>query len=132
MKRALVMAICLMAFLGSMAFAGSAPVRVNIPFEFHAGDVLMPAGEYVIDISTASNVKVRSLDGGDSVFVCTNRALSLNNVPSYSVSFNRYGDNYFLAALDTGDFKANVLKSGAEKKLADKATRGTVIASLLK
>jgi hypothetical protein len=132
MKRALVIAFCVMMVLGSIAFAGTAPVRVNIPFAFHAGDADFPAGEYVMQYLYSSNIMVRSVDGQDGAFVSINRATALKNVPAYSVSFNRYGEQYFLAALDNGDFKASVLKTGAEKKLAGKHFKGTVIASLMK
>jgi hypothetical protein len=132
MRRALVITFCVAAVLGSIAYAGTAPVRVNIPFAFHAGDAVLPAGEYVLEDMYTNNMKVRSLSGSDSVFVCINRASKLDNVPAFSVSFHRYGDSYFLASLDNGEYKASVLKTSAEKKLADSSLKGTVIASLLK
>jgi hypothetical protein len=132
MRKALVIAFCTLAVLGSIAFAGTAPVRVNIPFAFHAGDAVLPAGEYVIEFLYSTNLKVLNANGNDSTFVSIMRAANLQDVPAYSVSFNRYGDNYFLASLDNGDFKASVLKTAAEKKLAGKDLKGTVIASLIR
>jgi hypothetical protein len=132
MKKALVIAFCTLAVLGSISYAGTAPVRVNIPFAFHAGDAVLPAGVYVVEYLYSTNLTVRSMEGNDSVFVPIMRAANLKDVPEYSISFNRYGDNYFLAGLDNGDFKATVLKTRAEKKLAGKDLKGTVIASLIR
>ncbi len=131
MRKALVIAFCFTVVMGSIALAGSTPVKVNVPFAVHAGDAVLPAGEYVLNYRYATNIELRSMDTGDSVFVLVLRTPNSRNVPDSSISFNRYGDNYFLAGLNDGDFKASLVKSGAEKKLAGQKVRGTVIASLM-
>ncbi len=131
MRKALVIAFCFTAVMGSIAYAGSSPVRINVPFAFNAGDAVLPAGEYVLDFAYPTNMKIWNVEGKEGVYVPVLRAPALTSVPEYSISFNRYGDKYFLAGMNNGDFKASVVKSGTEKKLAGKNIRGTVIASLI-
>jgi hypothetical protein len=132
MKRVLVVALVLMATVWSIAFAAPNSVRVNIPFAFHAGDATLPAGEYMINYFLSSNLILRNMEGVDTVFVPMICASRLRNVPQYSVSFNRYGDQYFLAAMDNGDFKVTFPKNKLQRKLAGEDLQGTVIAYLLR
>jgi hypothetical protein len=131
MKKLLVIGFALIAFC-SIAFARPLTVRVNIPFAFHAGDTVLPAGEYEIASIYMSALILRRMDGGDSVFAPTNQVDRLKDTPADSITFNRYGDDYFMVALNSGDFKVKLPKTNAEKKLAGDEFKGTVIAYLIK
>ena len=133
MRKVLVIAIALIAS-GSIAFAWPLAVRVNIPFEFHAGDAILPAGQYEIATmaKSLSTLMLRNMSGDDGAFVPTSPADRLQDTPAYSVSFNKYGEEYFMAGMDAGDLKVKILKTKAEKKLAGEDLKGTVIAYLIR
>ncbi len=132
MKKALVGAIALvMAAFGSMAFAGPLGARVNIPFAFHAGDTILPAGEYEIAPRQMSTLMLRRMDGYDSAFV-SSIPTGKHQIPDYSVAFNKYGNEYFLAGMNAGDLQVKMPTSSAERKLAGKEVKGTVIAYLVR
>jgi hypothetical protein len=132
MKKVLVVALVVMATLCSLAFAQPLKYRVTIPFAFHAGDALLQAGEYEISPLYLSTLMVQRADGGDGIFVPMNRFEISKAIPRDSISFNRYGEEYFLAALDAGELKATMYKTKLEKKLAGEDVKGTVIAYLIK
>jgi hypothetical protein len=134
MKRILVIALAAMTIFGCMALARPIAVRVNIPFAFHAGDAILPAGEYELKPFYQSDLLllVRRLDGPDGAFMPARQAETLKGTPAYSISFNRYGDEYFMASMDNGDFKVNMPKTKAERKLAGDNLKGTIIAYLVR
>jgi hypothetical protein len=132
MKKVLVIALALMAAIGTMAFARPVAVRVTIPFAFHAGDATLPAGEYEVTSFYQTTLMLRRADLPDGVFVPMTRVDRLPDTPSYSISFNRYGEEYFMATFDNGDFKASLSKTKAERKLAGDNLKGTVIAYLVR
>jgi hypothetical protein len=82
-------------------------LEVNIPFEFSAGKITMPAGVYSIKRLSGNNVTLRSEDGKSGVILnapVTNNASDPNAVER--LVFERYGDQYALSQIwltaDTG------------------------------
>ena len=74
-------------------------IRANIPFEFQAGDKLMPAGEYSVH-EQGVFVILRTLDGGkQAVALMTNGARGTDPSRAARLDFNRYGDAYFLTTI---------------------------------
>src|SRR5271156_6090778 len=70
-----------------------------IPFDFHAGDKLMPAGEY----SIRGEGPLVFLRGGDkrnpTVALMTNRTDDRSPTRGNHLEFERYGNEYFLTAV---------------------------------
>ncbi len=78
--------------------AQSIDTRATIPFDFHAGQQLMPAGEYVIH-AQGSAVLLRGADGrSPGTIFLTNRTTS-GDPPDARLDFQRYGSEYFLRAI---------------------------------
>jgi hypothetical protein len=77
-------------------------LEVNIPFQFHAGDTKLPAGEYRIHMLENSDLAVMeivSADGSTSALFEV-RESEANSAPAKNeLIFNKYGNRYFLAKL---------------------------------
>jgi hypothetical protein len=139
--RALVMA-------GMMALTAMASTRVaqaqdllvvNIPFDFVAGNMKLPAGEYSIKVTAPERMLLlmNREDASASAFMNSNSVDKTEIQTESKVIFNRYGDRYFLSEVWTaGNSRGRLLlKSSREKEMAQIAkteTQGqvTLVASL--
>jgi hypothetical protein len=80
--------------------AQSVDMRATIPFAFHAGPRLMPAGEYMI-AGAGPWVALRA-EGGSApavAIVLTNNATGADSSRNSRVEFHRYGNEYFLSKI---------------------------------
>lgn len=138
-RQALSILSLLSLFLMGSAVAQKIEVRANVPFSFTVGSKVLPAGEYNIG-SISSNTHtllVKANDGKASMIVNSNSAQSLEGAQKTKLVFNRYGSQYFLAAVwtqgSTSGFQ--LPKSSREKELArelamNHADQVEVVASL--
>jgi hypothetical protein len=99
---------------------------VNIPFQFHAGSVKLPAGQYIVQILADSDLAVMEIRGANdsTSALLTVRDTQTNGTPAKSeLIFNKYGDRYFLAKLfDEGNPSGSQLpESRYEKKISQAA-----------
>jgi hypothetical protein len=94
-------------------------LRAAIPFPFHMGRAVLPAGEYTI-IHSHDTLIVRNAYGGGGAALVTNAAFSMKPSENSHLSFHRYGDNYFLVSVWTqGERDGRELpKSRSEKDIA--------------
>ncbi len=102
-------------------------LEVNIPFQFHAGNAKLPAGQYrihVLDDSDLSVMEISSSDGSTSALFQV-QATDANSAPAKSeLIFNKYGNRYFLAKLfDEGNPSGSqVVESRYEKRISQAAS----------
>ena len=139
--RALVMAgMMALAVLASTRVAqAQETMRVNIPFDFVAGNTSLPAGEYSVETSgpTHTLLLIDRKDASTSALIITNAAVSAEPQSESKLIFNRYGDRYFLSQVWTAGNSngRQLLKSAREKEMAQakNETQGqvTLVASLL-
>ena len=99
MKRLIVSAL-LVAAAGMSLQAEEYHLRANIPFEFRAGETVMPAGQYVIEDNGAWLV-LREADGKRTCALLSFAADAHKNAATH-VTFHRYGDTYFLNSIWNG------------------------------
>lgn len=96
--------------------------QANIPFAFAVGDKTLPAGEYQIQAVLSVSNKVQSLrrsDGSESAIALTAEADPKGKVTKDKLVFNRYGHEYFLSQIWSGDGVGRQLQeSRREKDLA--------------
>jgi hypothetical protein len=98
-------------------------LEVKIPFQFHAGNTKLPAGEYrihVLDDSDLAVMEISSADGSISALFQV-RESEANSAPAKNeLIFNKYGNRYFLAELyEEGNASGSqVAESGYEKALS--------------
>jgi len=101
-------------------------LEVNIPFQFHAGDTKLPAGEYRIHVLEDSDLRLLEISSANgsvsALFQVQDRGL--NSTPANSeLIFNKYGDRYFLTELfEEGSASGSqVVKSRYEKAVSQQA-----------
>ncbi len=84
------------------ALAQSQTLQADIPFEFHAGEAVMPAGHYTIQPQAMPNVLVlRCYERNASAMIVTD-GIKANKAPDKgSLVFNRHGEAYFLSTVWT-------------------------------
>ena len=92
----------------SLCAQGAQKITVQVPFGFHAGPSMLPAGEYSVDTEAAPGiVRLRSADSKSAAMIQTNAVQSHTYSSSGKLVFHRYGDEYFLSQVwqpgsDTG------------------------------
>ena len=102
-------------------------MTAHIPFGFHVGNSMLPAGEYTVDTDPGPGlVRLRSADSKSSATIIAN-AVQTYPIPKDSkLIFTRYGDEYFLSRIwragnDTGN---ELRKSRRETEVAATSRRG--------
>jgi hypothetical protein len=96
-------------------------LRAQIPFDFHVGDRVIPAGDYAVSAMSDNEValRIRSTNGDESVMTLTNdRLAKLNSKASPRLVFHKYGDQYFLVAIwGTAELGRSLPESKRERSL---------------
>jgi hypothetical protein len=141
--RALVMAG--MMALTVMAFSRVAQAQemlvVNIPFDFVAGNMTLPAGEYSIKVTAPERtlLLIDRKDAAASAFMNTNPVVKTEMQTESKMIFNRYGDRYFLSEVwSAGNSRGRQLsKSRREMEMAqitksETQSQVTLVAELLR
>jgi hypothetical protein len=97
MKRIITIAIFAFTVIlsGGRALAQVPAIRVNVPFNFTAGDKLLPPGLYTITLASAGVIEIRNRDQHISIGTT---ALPDNRESENGgeLVFGRYGNQYFL------------------------------------
>lgn len=106
---------------------GSQRLIVQVPFGFHVGNSILPAGEYRVDNAAPSVLRLRSDDSKSSVMILTHLVQKGNAPGKGQLVFNKYGDEYFLSQVwSPGDNTGSELrKTKREFDVAASARRGT-------
>lgn len=98
MKR-LFSAVGLFAVAALASSYGQTPIAAAaIPFDFHAGQTLLPAGDYVIKQSS-DILTIRGAAGKPTVMMLTLPASRSGTSPKARLQFQRYGNDYFLSKI---------------------------------
>jgi|HubBroStandDraft_4_1064222.scaffolds.fasta_scaffold1303215_1 hypothetical protein len=115
--------LAVVAFFGALACAGlhaqTVDVRATIPFDFRAGDALMPAGEYLIH-EQDSWILLRAADGGKPARILMTIGVVGGDPKDARLDFKRYGSEYFLTELWVSSSLdgRQLLPTAREKELA--------------
>jgi hypothetical protein len=83
-------------FLTTGAFAASNKQTANVPFEFHLGDRVMPAGNYTIRQLTDESLVISNEAGGAKSVALTFSAQRNATETEAKLVFRHIGDQYFL------------------------------------
>lgn len=123
------------AFMLSLAATGecgaqSKALEANIPFAFQVGTKTMPAGNYRIEsmpTGGGSLQVIQSVDGKARATFSTIAEAAPDAMAGPGLVFHRYGSQYFLAQIQTGDGHAReAFPSRQEKELARAQSRTEV------
>jgi hypothetical protein len=104
-------------------------LQVTIPFQFHAGNAKLPAGDYrvhVMDDSGLAIMEISSVDASASAIFQVRETDAKTTPDQSELIFNKYGDRYFLAdVFEAGESSGSqVLESQYEKQVSKDATQG--------
>jgi|ERR1035438_1461879 hypothetical protein len=128
-----VLAMSAAAMLGTTGLYAQSGVVANVPFNFTAQTVRMPAGEYTLTpISRTSGViQMLNVKTGESIFVNAPSSLSTHKgqgEESGVIIFHRCGDRYFFSEVWTpyglrghappSKLEREIQASSAEKQVA--------------
>jgi hypothetical protein len=92
------MATGLLALLSASAYGQISQLRADIPFEFRAGDQLLPAGEYRLNIDTLNHrVELRKIGGSGGAFLLTHQGGDVGD--ANVIVFYAYGKTHFLRSV---------------------------------
>jgi len=112
--------LSLSAALGPVSLMAQGPIHITIPFDFTVGSKSLPAGEYRIGEQPRHVLAIRSVDNRSVMMIMTHSAEPTAKPGEASLTFNRYGDRYFLSQVSSSDLGWELPKSPVEKELAAK------------
>ena len=93
-------------------------VTSDIPFDFIVGDKTLPAGEYTVRSAASNGVKISTRDNESSAMRLSNLAVDTSKKRNARLVFHRYGQQYFLAEIWSGDhYGRQLLQSKKERYL---------------
>jgi hypothetical protein len=134
MKKQIAIAVALMAaaIAAGQCYAQRTTCKADIPFAFQVANQTMPAGEYLIQRNSDLNEEtqmIRRTDSSAAALALTSAVVDVKNGKSEpELVFHKYGDNYFLSEIWTGQGDGRrLLVSKREKELA-RETRGSEVA----
>jgi len=86
-------------FAAATLFAqGSQTLTVQVPFGFHVGNSVLPAGGYTVYTEGPSHIlRLTSDDSKSSVMIQSHGVEKFNTPSQGMLVFNKYGDEYFLS-----------------------------------
>ncbi|HEY7288735.1 MAG TPA: hypothetical protein VH583_02775 [Vicinamibacterales bacterium] len=103
-------ALAAVALVGAPAFAAER-VTANVPFDFIVGSTVLPAGNYTVEEASSSNgnvLEIISADARHAAYTITIAATSPLKDQTDLV-FDKLGDRYFLAKVETDDGVAKTI-----------------------
>ena len=99
-KNLLSLAMSLALLMSAVAQAQTTHMKITVPFEFVAGNVPLPAGEYeVTALGTwgGTALSVHNVNSNAGSLVLSSSCRSQKPTADAKLVFNRYGTQYFLA-----------------------------------
>lgn len=121
LKMAFLMVMATLALSFSVSAQDFEKYTVRVDFDFRIGDQRLPAGEYTFQLFQSDSqrrlVLVRNKQTDTQVLVSAIPVTRANRADA-PLSFNKYGDQHYLAQISLGDFTYVAIKSSTERKLA--------------
>ncbi len=101
-------------------------LEVNVPFQFYAGNVKLPAGKYVLHMMDNSDLKIMEIsnaEGSTSALFEVEDAESNSEPRKSELIFDKYGNRYFLARIfDEGNPDGSKVPESLYEKRVGQAT----------
>ena len=123
--------------LASAQLGSNTTIKARIPFEFVAGNKMVPAGDCVVQRATTDGMTlmIRNADANVALLSSVDRTEAKEAAGSYALVFDREGDQYFLRGimLEGSRISYRLPESKAEAELRARnvsATEEIVLASL--
>ena len=115
----LLLAVAAPLYVGSIL---NHEMTVTVPFEFAAGDRVLAAGDYIVQVNFERGTVVLMGDGHRSLMLLTIRKESSSAPRRGKLVFQRYGASFFLAEVWSQDSATGetLAPNAREKELARK------------
>ena len=120
------LALSLMVSLATLPAAAKSVdgMRAQVPFDFHVGERLVPAGSYIVKSMTADEQLLRISGDKGSAATTTNSGTEKGNGEGRArLIFHRYGDQYFLSAVWGSDSNGRTLSESKRERNLRKELR---------
>ncbi|MFL6256630.1 MAG: hypothetical protein ACJ74T_16615 [Pyrinomonadaceae bacterium] len=120
------LALSLMVSLATLPAAAKSVdnMRAQVPFDFHVGESLVPAGAYTIKSMTADEQMLRISGDKSSAATTTNSGKERGNGEGRArLVFHKYGDQYFLSAVWGSDSTGRTLTESKRERNLRKELR---------
>ena len=108
------------ALLSPVALLAQSQLNATIPFDFTIGAKSFPAGDYSVRQVSECVLLIQSLKGGSGVMTMVQPADKTAKDGTPVLTFNRYGDSYFLSKVAGDDRGWQLHQSAREKELVAK------------
>ncbi len=115
--------LSLIAILAPFTAVAQESVNFAIPFDFTVGPKSLPAGVYNVRETTPRVLEIRSSDGRRGMMILANAADRSKYKGLGVMTFERYGDRYFLSNVSNPDRGWTLPQSVDEKHLIAAASR---------
>lgn len=136
-KLMMAMTLTLVPMLAVAQLKSSDRIVTQVPFEFAVGNKVVPAGECILQATTADmkTVTVRNTEARASLFSTIMVDEAKAPAANYALVFNKYGERYFLSGVkiegDRTMYRLPVSKAEAELRAANvPASEKILLASL--
>ncbi len=129
MRKSMCVGALALSFLVSLATLPAAAksvdgMRAQVPFDFHVGDRLVPAGDYTVKSISADEQLLRISGDNGSAATTTNYGKERGNGEGRArLVFHKYGDQYFLAAIWGADSNGRTLSETKRERNLRKELR---------
>jgi len=106
------------AVVSANAQLASHGVIADIPFDFIVGDETLPSGKYTVRTATADGqgLRISNLAGKASVMRLSNSIAEKNEKRNARMVFHRYGQQYFLAEIWSGEAYGSQLRQSKRER----------------
>jgi hypothetical protein len=108
------------AAIGPLSLLAQGPIQFTAPFDFTVGNKNFASGEYRVAAVAPQVLAIRSLDGRSTQVVIAQASQAKDKQSNAVLTFNRYGDRYFLSRLSDPNHQWELPKSRVEKELIAK------------
>ncbi len=110
------------ASMAALSFAGAGiGMRIHVPFDFYLEDQLLPTGDYSFQMDSGNHATGAHLVVWAKNGACGKMLFTIPGTPDNAglneLTFNKYGDKYFLSTVSIGEHKAIVKVFKHEKEL---------------
>jgi hypothetical protein len=99
-----------MLLLGGSALAQTVHIRLTVPFDFNAGNKILPAGEYELRSAGQPDnpgmLEICRMDGQVEMYIHASDLESTSAASETKVVFRHYGNIYFLSQVWTQGTRA--------------------------
>ncbi len=121
--------LALALLLGASTSYAQADLEATVPFDFHAGKRIMPAGEYLFDVDNAGLIWITADQTGLRSVVGSTGVGGGPFPPDAKLIFHRYGDTYYLAEVWREDSSGGrrISQTPGEQELARSMVSRTVL-----